>query len=75
MGANNWRRAEREATEKLRGEGRRRERERESERRGREEEAAEKLRGEEGRDRFRVFFFSFYTKAGWVGEGQVSAIK
>jgi hypothetical protein len=45
-------------------------RERESERRGREE-AVEKLRGEGGRDRFRVFFFSFYTRVGWIGAGRV----
>ena len=45
------------------------------ERRGREEEAAEKLKGKAGKDRFRVFFFSFYTKAGWIGVGRVSAIK
>jgi hypothetical protein len=68
VGANSWRRAERERRLRREGAGS------ESERRGREE-AAEKLRREGGRDRFRVFFFSFYTRAGWIGAGRVPATK
>jgi hypothetical protein len=44
-------------------------RKRESERRGREEAAEIK------ENRFRVFFFSFYTEAGWIGAGRVLATK
>jgi hypothetical protein len=44
-------------------------RKRESERRGREEATEIK------ENRFRVFFFSFYTEARWIGAGQVLVTK